>query len=87
MSEESERLQRAQAVKRKYEITLLQKKNVVGVGVGYRERAGRLTEEIAIVVNVSRKLPARMLAADDLIPETLDGVPVDVREVGALRAL
>jgi hypothetical protein len=59
---------------------------VVGVGVGLRSRGGTHTQEVVLVVMVSRKLPWRMLAEEDRIPSELDGVPVDVQEVGELRA-
>ena len=78
---------RAQAVKARYERELLRKRNVVGVGVGFRERAGRATEEVCIVVSVREKLPPDQLAPQDAIPTQLDGVPVDVKATGAFRAL
>jgi hypothetical protein len=79
-------LSRAQAVKRKYEADLLKKKNVIGVGVGYRRRGGRLTDEVAIIVHVRRKVPRHELVAQDLVPEMLEGVVVDVEAIGSLQA-
>jgi hypothetical protein len=35
---------------------------------------------------VSQKLPPEALTLQDRIPHEIDGVPVDVQEVGALRA-
>jgi hypothetical protein len=74
------------AVKRARQAELLRKANVVGVGVGYRRRRGQITDTVALVVMVSRKLPREQLAPEDLLPRELDGVPVDVQEVGELRA-
>jgi len=74
-------------VKARYEAALLRKANVVGVGIGFRERGGELTGEIALVVNVTRKLPATQLSPQDIIPDRIEGIPVDVRETGAIRAL
>ncbi|MDI6697128.1 MAG: hypothetical protein QME21_18940 [Anaerolineales bacterium] len=74
------------AVKRARQAELLRKANVVGVGVGYRRRRGQQTDTVALVVMVSRKLPREQLAPEDLLPRELDGVPVDVQEVGELRA-
>lgn len=48
---------------------------------GYRLVGGVLTETPAIVVTVERKLPARMLDDGQAIPQSLDGVPVDVRQL------
>jgi len=80
-------IQKALAVKARYEARLMQMANVVGVGVGLRERGGQLTDEIVLVINVTRKLPRRQLAPQDLIPAEIEGVPVDVRETGQIRAL
>lgn len=82
----AETLQRALAVKRRYEQDLLRKANVVAVGVGLRTRAGQVTQEVCIVVSVRRKLPAAQLAPRDLIPARLETVPVDVLEAGLIQA-
>lgn len=82
-----EAIARAQAVKAKYERELMRKRNVVGVGVGLRERAGQTTNEVCIVVSVQEKLPPDQLTPQDVIPTQLDGVPVDVKATGAFRAL
>jgi hypothetical protein len=84
----SEQIQITQirAVKAKYEKRLLRKKNVVGVGIGLRERKGRQTEEMVLTVLVSQKEPPASLRRSDQIPHELDGVPVDVQVVGELRA-
>jgi hypothetical protein len=79
-------IDRVRAVREAHEAELLDKANVVGVGIGARERHGRPTGELAIVVSVTRKLPARELDPDDVVPQELDGVPVDIRAVGELRA-
>ena len=59
---------------------------VVGVGVGKRSIGGQQTDELALVVMVSEKLPEVQLDKNDLIPRQLDGIPVDVREIGKLEA-
>ena len=82
-----EAIARAQSVKAKYERELMRKRNVVGVGVGFREQAGQLTNAVCIVVSVSVKLPRNQLAAQDIIPQELEGVPVDVKATGTFRAL
>jgi hypothetical protein len=79
-------MKRALTVKARYEAKLLRKANVLSVGVGYRERRGGLTDEVVLVVNVSRKLPRNQLPPEDIIPSTIEDVPVDVRETGILRA-
>ena len=73
-------------VKRAHEKALLAKANVVGVGVGYRLAQGQRTETIALVVMVRRKVPASRLRPEDVIPPELEGVPVDVQQVGEISA-
>lgn len=83
----AEATQRARAVKQAYQAELMSKANVVGVGVGYLTRRGQPTDEIALVVMVSQKLPPEQLSPADLLPRQIDGVRVDVQEVGAVTAL
>ncbi len=83
----AETLARIQEVKRRREAELLHKANVVAVGIGYRQRGGRSTDELCLVVSVRHKVPLEALAPEDRIPSEIDGVPVDVQEVGTLRAL
>jgi len=84
---DSESIARAQQIKAKYEKALMRKHNVVGVGVGFRERGGQVTDTVCIVVSVREKLPPDQLAPQDVIPSELEGVPVDVKVTGAFRAL
>ncbi len=84
---ENLQMERILAVKAKYERMLLRKKNVVGLGVGYRERHGEITDQMVLTVMVQQKEQRSRLRSNDLIPPELDGVPVDVKEVGQLRAL
>jgi len=79
-------LERIKAVKAAHEADLLRKANVVGVGIGFRQRGGQQTDEICLVVSVRKKVPPDQLAPDDRIPAELEGVPVDVQEVGIIRA-
>ena len=48
---------------------------------------GKPTEEIALVVSVSKKLPPSEVETSDRIPTEIEGVPVDVKEVGEILAL
>lgn len=65
---------------------LLALPNIVGVGVGFRERGGRLTNEICVVALARRKIASAGMAPDLRVPAAVDGVPTDVREVGDLKA-
>ena len=48
--------------------SILSKPNVVGVGYGYKEKAGRRTTELSVVALVRVKLPKSSLAPDELVP-------------------
>lgn len=80
-------IQRTTEVKRRREKDLMRKPNVVAVGVGFRTRGGVRTGEVCIVVSVKAKVPASQLKRDEMIPTSIDGVPVDVVETGEIRAL
>ena len=80
-------LEKAQAVKRAHQEELLSKSNVVGVGVGLCMREGTPTGQVGLVVFVRRKVPASKLDENEVIPSEIDTVPVDVQEVGEIRAL
>lgn len=73
---------RQQAEKR-----ILDKPNVVGVGIGFKQVGGLLTDQISIVVLVRDKVPRAGLSANDMVPAQVDSIPTDVVEVGVLRAL
>lgn len=86
MTEDEFEFDRAQAVRQAHEADLMSRANVVGVGVGLRTRGGRREREVAIVVMVRQKVPRAMLAEGDVVPGQIDGVPVDVVEVGEITA-
>lgn len=82
-----ETLDKIKAVKRKHEGELLKKRNVVGVGVGYKEVNGQMTEELTLVVMVKTKILSHELDPIDRIPREIEGVRTDVKVVGEVRAL
>ena len=86
MTDQPVSTEQIRAVRHAREKELMSKANVVGVGLGLRQRAGQHTGEPALVVMVSKKVPNEKLSPRDVIPASLDGVPVDVQEVGELRA-
>lgn len=77
---------RAMLVQTKYTEQLLRIPHVVGVAIGLRQRGGEYTGEVCLVVLVDQKLPVSELDSNDLIPPELDGVPVDVQEIGQPQA-
>jgi len=79
-------LAQARETKRSHVRDLLGKRNVVGVGLGYKVSHGVSTGELSVVVSVKRKEDPSALSAADLVPRSLDGVKTDVVETGTLRA-
>jgi hypothetical protein len=60
--------------------------HVVGVGIGMRQKDGEFTDEMCLVVMVDEKLPVAQLANEDVLPNELDGVTIDVQETGSFTA-
>lgn len=73
--------------KRKYEKNLRKHPYVKGVGVGYKKVGGKGTDQLSIVITVSKKQPKNLLTSKDLIPKTLGNIETDVVEIGFPRAL
>lgn len=61
--------------------------NVVGVSPGIRTKRGKPTGEPCLVVLVERKIPRSKLLKHERLPRKLEGVLVDVVEVGKVEAL
>ncbi len=66
---------------------LLKKRNVVGFGKGFKVKNGVRTDTPSVTVLVEKKEDISSLSADELIPDTIDGVKTDVIEVGKVIAL
>lgn len=87
MSNIEEQTARAQLVQTKYADMLMHKAHVIGVGIGFIFTGGQSTGEVGLVVMVDSKQTLDALDPVDQIPLILDGVRVDVREVGIISAL
>jgi hypothetical protein len=83
---QDKQIERATQVQHKYEAELMQKPHVVGVAIGLAKQKGRTTTEVALIVMVDEKVPQAELDPEDCIPERLDGVRVDVQEMGTFTA-
>ncbi|HVU09662.1 MAG TPA: hypothetical protein VHD90_00235 [Phototrophicaceae bacterium] len=81
-----EQTQLASQIQAKYANDLMQKPNVIGVGVGHPISNGVRSPNVGLIVMVDHKIPLDELAPDDVIPKQLEGVQVDVQEMGAFRA-
>jgi hypothetical protein len=76
-------LERARKISRAHSDELLSKPNVVAVGLGYQEGS---ESQLTLVVMVEQKIPLSALAEDEIVPSEIDGLPVEVREVGDVSA-
>ena len=86
MPDQDEIIQRVTTIQARYTETLMQKKYVVGVAAGMRKRSGQTTGEVCLVVMVEKKVPEDQLDEEDRIPAEIDGVCVDIQEMGVFRA-
>ncbi len=66
--------------------SLKKKLNVNGIGIGHKIVKGKDTGELCLTVLVKKKLPSSELLKEDLIPQWLNNIPLDVLEVGEIHA-
>jgi hypothetical protein len=69
-------------IQSRYTEYLMRKPHVTGVAAGMRCRHGITTNQLCLVVMVDEKVNIDELDPDDRIPEEIEGVPVDVQEMG-----
>jgi len=72
---------------KKYRGKLLGLKNVVGVGIGYKNAGGNDTGGPAYIVYVEKKVHTSNLARSHIVPRRIDGLDTDVVEIGTVRML
>jgi hypothetical protein len=61
-------------------------RNVVGIGLAAKLKGGREVAPEAVRFYVDHKIPGKSeIPQDHLLPETIDGLPTDVIEVGRIR--
>jgi len=87
MKVKAEIVEKIKQTKEKYEKELLSKRNVVGVGIGFKRVKGKKTKALSIIVNVARKVSVARLLDGDIVPSLLEDIKTDVVEVGEIRAL
>jgi hypothetical protein len=75
-------------VQTRYVDMLMQKPHVIGVAVGMRKRSGFLMQppQLCLVVMVDQKVDSESLPPEDRIPTEIEGIPVDVQEMGTFTA-
>ena len=73
-------------LRQKHQKKILKKKNVLGLGVGYKETGGKKTDELSLVVLVEKKEDISTLSKKDIVPTEVEGVKTDVKVVGKIVA-
>lgn len=71
----------------RHETKLLRYPNVIGVAPGIRTKRGKPTGERCVTVYVERKIPRGDLGDGEILPREIEGIPVDVVEVGKVEVL
>jgi hypothetical protein len=66
---------------------LLDRKNVVATGIGYKVTGDQKTATLSIVCSVTEKVEASKLMERDLVPGSIGGATTDVVQTGRIRAL
>jgi len=70
----------------KEEKSILEKGNVVGVGVGHKIKSEKETGDTCLTIYVSHKLDKKLLKKDDLVPDNVGKYKTDVIETGEIFA-
>lgn len=70
----------------RFQLELLAKSGVVGVGIGYKNQDNDGSDELSLIALVEQKKPRVALREKDLVPPDLDGAKTDVIEVGLIQA-
>lgn len=74
-------------VYRKTVADLMRRRNVVALGIGFKQAGRQPTPLPGLIVSVERKEPISQLAPADIIPQSIEDVPTDVVETGPILAL
>lgn len=77
---------RAMLAQQNYTDAFMRKRHVMGIAVGIGQRGGMPTGIFCLVVLVDEKVPLDVLDPVDWLPEDVDGVEVDVQEIGHVVA-
>lgn len=54
--------------------------NAHAIGVGYKDVKGKTSKQLCVRVHVAQQLPKSLFPPQNLIPESIDGIPIDVVE-------
>lgn len=86
MQIDDEKHARLTALQAKYADYLMQYPHVVGVGIGFAQKDGEVTDELCLVVMVNEKINASALSTEEMLPQEIDGIRIDVQSTGHFGA-
>ena len=76
-----ETVEKARAIRDKYEDLFWRQPNIFGVGIGLiADESGQLTDRAGFVIRVTKKVDQSKLPASDRIPDVIEGIEVQIRE-------
>ena len=79
-------IQQISELRKSNQSAMLKKRNVVGVGVAFKETDGQKTSDLSLTVLVREKMAKQDISENDMIPTDIDGIPTDVMRVGKVVA-
>lgn len=87
MSTRNLEIDHVRSIQEKYTDQLMAKPHVLGVSLGQDEPNDYGVRRLAIVVLVEREVSDYELSPEDRIPDSLEGVPVLVQEIGTIETM
>lgn len=80
---DKERVNRAISVLNKISSDSKKKYSVKQMGVGFKIKNGKMTNQLALIFYVNKKMSKEELASEGItpIPEDVEGIPTDVVEI------
>ena len=76
-----ETVEKARAIRHKYEDLFWRQPNVHGTGIGFiRDASGERTGRVGFIISVTKKVDQNELPPEDRIPDMLEGIEVQIWE-------
>lgn len=73
-------IEELQAVKLKLNKTLVNHQDIMGIGIGYRKRKGKLINQLCIRIYIRKKFLSHLLPKKRILPKEYKGVQIDIIE-------
>ncbi|HHE55846.1 MAG TPA: hypothetical protein ENL21_08695 [Caldithrix abyssi] len=80
-------LSTARQIIKEYRQELHKKPHVLATGIGYKVVNGKKTDQLAVICSVDTKVAKKNLLESELLPQSINGLPTDVKPTGLFYAL